>query len=253
MRPSCWLALAAISFGSIGCGGGEAVESSVGQGDDATAYESVAAEPVFQSSQGEPQQDKSAEVSRVPVQVPEPNATPQAVVHAFLEATRGGDKQVASDLLTRKAVEETTRRGLSVQPPGSASMHYAIGRAEPAPNNKVYVNSVWSEKYEDGTKEEYEVVWILSQESVGWRISGMAAQLDEEEDPLFIDFEFPEELAKRVSGGAAAEGVVGVQPEPRHEQARKDANFNRISPDRTPGANGQPPAGAPASDPTRRF
>jgi len=274
MRPSYRLALAAIISCSIGCGGGEPVESPeedpVSQNGGVNVSEPVDAGPTLQSSHGEPTQSDTAEVSRKPVTMPEPNATPQQVVHAFLEATRGGDKQIASELLTRKAVEETTKRGLSVQPPGSASMHYVIGRSEPAPNNKVYVNSVWSEQYDDGSKEEYEVVWILRQENVGWRITGMAAQFDEQADPLFIDFEFPEELAKRVGGGESTEGVVGVRPEPRHQQAtrpgpRTTPRANQIpGTNKNPGtnqppetyrgpANGQPSNGGPAYNPRRRF
>ncbi len=219
MRSVDWLTLAAITLCAIGCNSGDPANSQApsAPGNQAQGSNRTVADAPLGSHRGEPPQDESARVSRLPVQAPGSTATPQEVVHAFLEATRGGDDEVASSLLTRKAIEETTKRGLSVRPPGSASMHYTIGRTEPGPNNGVYVNSVWADKLEDGSPEEYQVVWILRQEPVGWRIAGMAVQMDEGADPLFVDFESPGELAQQMSG----QGLAGEQSQPEAEQARR--------------------------------
>ena len=52
-----------------------------------------------------------------------------------------------------------------------------------------YVSCLWSEKFENGEAESYEVVWVLRRESAGWRVAGMATQLADSEEPVFLDFE----------------------------------------------------------------
>lgn len=146
-----------------------------------------------------------------PITMPAAAASPQDVVSTFLEATRAGNKEIASQLLTQKALEATQKKGLTVQPPGSPSMQYAIGKAEKAPNQGVYVSSTWTESFEDGSKESFEVVWVLRSETRGWRILGMAAQLDPGEPPLFLNFEQPDELERRMRvAETPAEGAGGT-------------------------------------------
>ncbi|MDP7020507.1 MAG: hypothetical protein QGG36_32205, partial [Pirellulaceae bacterium] len=126
--------------------------------------------------------------------------------------TRGGDQHVAAALLTSKAIEETRKRGLTVQPPGSPTMKYEIGRAEMSEDNEgVWVTSVWRETLEDGTVESYEIVWVLRKEQPGWRIAGMAAQLSPDESPMLINFEQPDELERRVTGTGNADSGAAAQ------------------------------------------
>jgi hypothetical protein len=168
MKNIIWFPAAVLLVGSmIGCGDREASS-------DATATT----------------KDTSAEKSPAPEFVVEATSPAQAVTK-FLEALRAGDEQTAAALLTTKAREETAAHDMVVEPPGAPNATYSVGRVEHPEGNQdaAYVSCVWSETFQNGEQESYEVVWVLRRESPGWRIAGMATQLAENEDPVFLDFE----------------------------------------------------------------
>lgn len=117
--------------------------------------------------------------------------TPAEAVGSFLKALQTGDDKVAMAMLTSKARQETKAHDLVVEPPGAPNAQYTVGEVQHPDDNPdvAYVSCVWSETYDHGEKEAYEVVWILRHEQPGWRVAGMATQMDESEDPVFLDFE----------------------------------------------------------------
>ncbi len=119
------------------------------------------------------------------------SATPEEAVSSFLNALQTGDEKAAAALLTTKARQETAAHDMVVEPPGAPNASYSVGRVEHPGNNPdaAYVNCVWSEKYADGELESYEVVWVLRRETAGWRVAGMATQISDSEEPVFLDFE----------------------------------------------------------------
>lgn len=127
-----------------------------------------------------------------------PDSKPDEVVTAFLEAARSGDESVATQLLTRKAQVETEKEGLTLDPPGTPSMQYRIEKVEYDESIKdaAYVNSVWTDSAAGPTESPFEVVWVLRRQSDGWRIAGMAAQIDPGELPVFMNFEEPDDVLR---------------------------------------------------------
>jgi hypothetical protein len=158
-----------------------------------------ASEQTFHS--GQALSHSPAPSSPAPSSAPTPavDAGPDAVVTAFLEATRRGDDQLAANLLSQKALEETSRIGLAVKPPGTPSMEYQIAEVEYAEevSDGAYVHSTWTEQFE-GVEEEFEVTWVLRRETEGWRIVGMAAELQPGDPPFFLNFEDPAELYRQM-------------------------------------------------------
>jgi hypothetical protein len=124
---------------------------------------------------------------------------PDAVVTAFLESLRKGNDVLASSLLTDRARQETAKKGLKVQPPGTPDMTYQIGQTEYVTEAKdgAHVGSVWSEKLPSGETASFEVIWVLRLEKQGWRIAGMATPVGDEGEPLFLNFEDPEDLLRK--------------------------------------------------------
>jgi hypothetical protein len=57
------------------------------------------------------------------------------------------------------------------------------------------VHSVWSEPNQDGTTNQFQVVCAVQKESQGWRISGLAMEIDPNQAPMIIDFENSEMMA----------------------------------------------------------
>lgn len=199
MKNTIWIAAALCAVVALaGCGKKEA--GSPAPAKDASKGDSPAsAEPA-----------KTVSVSA---------ATPQEAVSSFLQALQTGDDKVAAAMLTAKARQETAEHDMVVQPPGAPNATYQVGRVEHPENNPnaAYVSCVWSEKYQDGEEESYEVVWVLRQESEGWRVAGMATQLADSEEPVFLDFEdlaaMEDAVEKAESTGGSASTTAAQQPE----------------------------------------
>ena len=144
-------------------------------------------EPVAENSPPSGKQPKPAEIS------------PAEIVSQFLDRVRrGGEDSDAGGLLTEKAQAELARIGRSVQPIGSPDASFQVTRTEPVPgqDGARLVQSIWSEPNADGTQSSYEVVWAMQREASGWRISGLAMQLADGQQPMVINFEDGELMAK---------------------------------------------------------
>ena len=118
--------------------------------------------------------------------------SPIDVVSTFLDQIRrGGEDSGAGNLLTEKARSELNRIGRSIEPMGSPDARYQVTRAEnvPGQENSALVHSIWTDPNGAGGQSDYQVVWAVVREPVGWRISGMAIQEQEGQDPVIIDFE----------------------------------------------------------------
>ncbi len=120
---------------------------------------------------------------------------PDRIVAAFLEALQQGDSGIAEALLTRRAYEETRKRGLAVQPVGSpeATFKIAIPEYLGAHKNGAHVNTTWTEPYADAGSS-YDIVWALRRQDSGWRVAGMAAQLVPGQKVVYLNFEDPDDM-----------------------------------------------------------
>jgi hypothetical protein len=131
--------------------------------------------------------------------------SPTDVVSQFLdEVRRGGQHSPANDLLTTKARSELRRIGQSIQPIGSPDARFEVTRAESVPgeSDSALVHSIWSEPAPDGSKTDFQVVWAVQHEAAGWRISGLAMELEPGQDPIVMDFENAEMMSALLSAPA---------------------------------------------------
>ncbi|MDA1051338.1 MAG: hypothetical protein O3C40_12780, partial [Planctomycetota bacterium] len=121
---------------------------------------------------------------------------PDSVVAAFLDALRDGDDETAEALLTTIARRETKEHELAVQPPGAPSARYTIGEVKHVQGG-VHVNSIWSEFDPSGEETVYEIVWVLRQEPIGWRVAGMATAVNPAKPPIYLNFEDVPDLLQK--------------------------------------------------------
>lgn len=129
---------------------------------------------------------------------PSTQPAPTDIVSQFLDRVRrGGSDSGAKELMTQKAQQELARIGQEMKPIGTPDAKYQVTRAVPVPGeeNTIWVHSVWSEANDLGQTASFQVVWTLKKESVGWRISGMAMEIDPQTAPLEINFEDGDQLA----------------------------------------------------------
>ena len=136
-----------------------------------------------------------------------PESSPSEVVTGLIEAMRSGDKAAKEALLTAKAREETAKHNMPVADNAMPNAQYQVGEPkylERNPNG-AHVSCVLSEALEDGSTQEYEIVWVLRREpDNGWRIAGMAVELTPGTPPQFLNFEDPLDMQKKMDEAAAA-------------------------------------------------
>ncbi|MCC9655212.1 hypothetical protein [Rhodopirellula halodulae] len=131
----------------------------------------------------------------------------ETVVGQFLDRIRrGGAENTAMELLTQRAQSELNRIGHTVQPLGSPDAEVTITRSEAVgmehlpEDQKVptrLVHCIWSEPSEaDGSKQEFQIVLPVVQQTNGWRISGMVLGMATGEPELILDFENGDEMAR---------------------------------------------------------
>lgn len=120
------------------------------------------------------------------------------VVAQFLDAVRrGGETGGANQMLTSDAQAVLQQLGRSVEPIGSTDAVFKVTRAEPVPDTPeaALVHSFWTEPKPDGKSETYQVVWAVEREASGWKISGLAMDMGQEQEPMIVDFENSQQMA----------------------------------------------------------
>lgn len=133
---------------------------------------------------------------------------PNEVVALFFDSMRRGDEVQTSALLTAKAREELAKSDLVIQPPGSPTATYQVGRVSFLDEEKdaAYVESILNEPTGEGAATKpWEIVWAVRLEPEGWRIAGFAVEISESEAPIVVDFE---------NGADTKAKVEGVQKQP---------------------------------------
>jgi hypothetical protein len=125
------------------------------------------------------------------------NGGPDAAVFQFLEAVRVGNDTKASEMLTKVARQKTSEAQLVVAPPGSQTASFEVGEVELDGESKAQVASKWTDIGDDGKPNTDVIVWLLRQDPEGWRIAGMATKLFDNQPPLILNFEDPEEMVQK--------------------------------------------------------
>jgi len=131
---------------------------------------------------------------------PEPQASfppPDQAVFTFLEAVRVGNDTEASNMLTPVAREKTQAMQLVVAPPGSDTASFEVLETELVAEDAAHVASKWTDLDDEGKPHTDDILWILRLEENGWRIAGMGTKLFEDEPPLYLNFEDPEDMLRK--------------------------------------------------------
>lgn len=156
--------------------------------------------------------DQQPQTAAAPAALPiATDSPPEVVVAAFLNALRDGNDQVTEQLLSDIARTETAKHELTVQPPGTPTATYQIGDVRLVPGG-AHVHSTWSEKFDDGTDASYEIVWVLRQQPDGWRIAGMATEIEPGQPAVFLNFEDPADMLAKWKQSESAPAAGEAQP-----------------------------------------
>lgn len=122
------------------------------------------------------------------------------VVHEFLTAIQKGDETRSNELLTPLARQKTAEKDMAVAPIGSESATFTVGEVELPEEGEgqiAHVASTWTDIDEDGQPHTDEILWVLRSEEQGWRIAGMATKVFEDQPPLLLNFEDPDDMRRK--------------------------------------------------------
>lgn len=165
-----------------------------------------------QSASTEAAATDSTATEEVVVEVPA-DLTPKETVANYLKAVKEGDKQIVAALLTEIARQKTEEANIAVAPPGSETATYAVGDMEfvTADKKTAHVASTWTDNDEEGKPQTLRIVWVVRQDTAGWRIAGMITKLSPKEPMLVLDFEKPEEVIQRSQAELARRRAANAQ------------------------------------------
>jgi hypothetical protein len=138
---------------------------------------------------------KDAGSAQVGVQKAVP--APDVAVGEFLDAVRKGDDKKAGELLTPLARKKTAESEMAVAPPGSKTASFKVGKIEYVEKTGARVASTWTDLDEEGKPHTDEICWLVRLERDGWRIAGMATKVFEDQPPLILNFEDPQDMLRK--------------------------------------------------------
>ncbi len=152
---------------------------------------------------------------------------PKQVVMALIEAMKSGDKEAKEALLTTKAREETAKHEMPVAADAMPNTEYQIADPtylEKNPNG-AHVQCLLTETLQDGSKADYEIIWVLRREQeIGWRIAGMAVELAPGTPKQFLNFEDPLDMQEKMNEAAKAMEAQSVQSADASTPAEEGVN-----------------------------
>ena len=120
------------------------------------------------------------------------------VVTDFLNALRRGDDAKAKTLLTAVARRKAEEKGRAVAPPANDGVKIEVDDPTfPTSEHDIaHVPTRWIDQDETGKPRTDRAIWSCRLEPEGWRVAGFAAYVFEGEDPVFMNFEDPEDMAR---------------------------------------------------------
>lgn len=267
MKRMLWMTVLAATVSQVGCGSKDTstvagttppaagmapattptLPGSLGAGSAATNR--VAGGNAAQGAAGQMTPPPAATVPLNTLNLANPKK-PEEIVASFLDGMRSGNAKVIESLLSTRARQEITAKGLDIAPIGSPQAQFEIEKAEfPDPKDPtiVLVTSNWLEPAL-GAQEatEYEVVWALVQEPEGWRICEMAVDTHiEGEEIQVVNFENLADVVQQTEAPRTAALPSGAPPAPASVPGAAGIpnNFG------APGNGGVPSPGVPALPP----
>ncbi len=123
------------------------------------------------------------------------SGAPATAVSTFLKAICAADEPTMFAMLTAEARTALKSHNMSPQLPSSGSTSFEIGEVEMVEGG-AHVMTKWYDRMEDGTRDTTEVLWMLRQESGGWRVAGMAMRVYDDQPAAILNFEDPDDMTR---------------------------------------------------------
>lgn len=86
--------------------------------------------------------------------------------------------------------------GLQVSTPKSDTAKFKMAASNSSRMAGAHVATEWIDVDETGTEHSDPIIWMARLDN-GWRIAGMATEVFEDQPPLFLNFEDPEDMMRK--------------------------------------------------------
>jgi hypothetical protein len=127
----------------------------------------------------------------------EAQSDPATIVSQFLDAVRTGNDEKALSLLTATARQKAIETNQRPHPRASDTAKFEVGEVTLVGDDIARVKGTWTDLDEFGQSQTDHAIWVCRREAEGWRVGGVAAVIEGFEEPLLLDFEKPDEMAKK--------------------------------------------------------
>jgi hypothetical protein len=107
-------------------------------------------------------------------QLPDAGATAAQVCERFMVLLQNGERTIAEELLTRKALTATGQLDLQLESMGSVDAKVKIGEPLYATSRAKVAQVPCSIKEKNGDQQE--LTWLMRRQDSGWRISGLIVE-----------------------------------------------------------------------------
>ncbi len=130
-----------------------------------------------------------------------------AAVLQFLNAVRSGQDETVFKMMSPTARQICSRDKIPSLP-ASDSAQFTIDEITLLGSDGAHVRTTMIDLDEQGEKVEESLVWALRSTSEGWRIAGVAFSLFEGYEPIVVNFESKEDIAKAEAQALAQQQAV---------------------------------------------
>jgi hypothetical protein len=133
----------------------------------------------------------AADAATQPNALPTKDASAKQVCESFSRLLKNGERTLAEQLLTRRALSVAIDAGLELEPMGSQGAKVQIGEAMYA-TDRAQVAQVPCDVIErDGSKQK--ITWLMRRGDEGWRVAGLIVESDK--GPEFLSLENKADVA----------------------------------------------------------
>ncbi len=168
-----------------------------------------------------------------------------AAVLRFLNAVRSGQDETVFEMMSPTARQICSRDKIPSLP-ASDSAKFTIDEITLLGGDGAHVRTTMIDLDEQGEKVEESLVWALRSTSEGWRIAGVAFSLFEGFEPIVVNFESKEDIAKAEAQALAQQQAVLAEvqkleaaaqqqqqrqqqePQPQQQQAQPQVGASRV-------------------------
>lgn len=137
------------------------------------------------ASKGDSKTTPEVNIATQPNTLPEKDASAKQVCERFLELLAQGERSLAEQLLTPRALKTTVAAGLELEAMGDSESTLEVGDAMYATTRAKVAQVPCTSTSKDGTSQS--IQWLMRRGDSGWRIAGLIVDSGSTQELLSLE------------------------------------------------------------------